>query len=84
MMKTAKQKAQSGLELLKVTVLEVIKQHPDGIRNSEIARILGLESCDRNDGQKNWLTKSIFYILERENKVHQREARGLFFPGKGQ
>ena len=85
MTKTAKQKAQSGLESLKTAALEVIEQHPDdGVTNAEIADILGIVSCDKQGDHKNWLTRSILYILESEKKIHQRNSGKSFFPGKGQ
>ncbi|BDY14023.1 hypothetical protein [Hydrogenimonas cancrithermarum] len=52
---TSLEKAQEGLKLLKESILEIIAQHPEGIGNSQIAKILHLES-DFEGNQSNYLT----------------------------
>lgn len=39
-----KKQAQLALEIIQNTILELLKKNPDGLRNSEISRQLGLES----------------------------------------
>ena len=52
------ERAQMGLELLKAAVLELTKANPDGIRNSDAAKYLGLQS-DYGGGSKDYLSYSL-------------------------
>lgn len=62
------ERAQLGLELLKIAILELAKANPDGIKNSDAASILGLRS-DYRGKQKDYLSYSILGLLLREGRV---------------
>ncbi|MFY0712773.1 hypothetical protein J1D01_03785 [Seonamhaeicola sp. NFXS20] len=75
-----KEKSIYAVSLLKEAILEVIKQHPEGIGNSDIARSLHLES-DFEGSQKNYLSWSIIGLLVNEGKVKYKKigSRKLYF-----
>lgn len=50
----ALEKSQTALNLLKESIVEVIKMHPQGIGNNDIARALKIES-DFEGNKKNYL-----------------------------
>ncbi|WP_321348790.1 GIY-YIG nuclease family protein [Halopseudomonas oceani] len=62
------EKAQMGLELLKAAVLELAKANPDGIKNSDAAKYLGLQS-DYGGGSKDYLSYSLLGLLMKEGRV---------------
>jgi len=62
------ERAQLGLELLKIAVLELAKANPGGITNSDAASILGLRS-DYRGKQKDYLSYSVLGLLMREGRV---------------
>lgn len=76
----AKEKSNYAVSLLKEAILEVIKQNPNGMGNSEIARLLELES-DFEGSQKNYLSWSIIGLLVNEGKVKYKKigSRKLYF-----
>ncbi len=79
MNKKAKVKAQKGLLLLKEAVLEIVEQYPDGIGNSDIARILCIES-DYQERSINYLSYSILGLLVNEGKIDDKKiGHGKFF-----
>ena len=67
------EKAQMGLELIKSAVMELAKANPDGIKNSDAAKYLGLQS-DYGGGSKDYLSYSILGILMKEGKI-ERNAK---------
>ena len=77
---SALKKSKQAVSLLKEAILETIKQNPDGIGNSDIARQLKLES-DFEGSQKNYLSWSVIGILVNEGKVTYRKvgSRKLYF-----
>ncbi len=60
--------AAEGLKLIKEAILDLLKKHPEGIGNSEIAKKLKLES-DFQGKQKNYITYSVLGLLIKENKI---------------
>jgi hypothetical protein len=70
-----REKAQLGLTLLKDAVLELAKANPKGIRNSDVAKALGLQS-DYAGGSKDYLGFSIVGVLMREGKMRRDETLG--------
>jgi hypothetical protein len=62
------ERAQLGLDLLKIAVLELTKANPEGIKNSDAASLLGLRS-DYRGKQKDYLSYSILGLLLREGRV---------------
>ncbi|HCB42619.1 MAG TPA: hypothetical protein DEP56_05905 [Pseudomonas sp.] len=66
------EKAQMGLELLKAAVLELAKANPDGIKNSDAAKYLGLQS-DYGGGSKDYLSYSLLGLLMKEGRIGRSE-----------
>jgi hypothetical protein len=55
------EQAQQGLELLKEVILEILAQKSDGLRNAEIAELLGIRS-DYQGEQKDYFCTWMFII----------------------
>jgi hypothetical protein len=68
------EKAQMGLELLKSAVMELAKANPEGIKNSDAAKYLGLQS-DYGGGSKDYLSYSLLGILMKEGRIYRSEKR---------
>jgi hypothetical protein len=68
------EKAQIGLELLKSSILELARANPEGILNSDAAKLLGLQS-DYLGGSKDYLSWSLLGLLMREGKMVRVEPR---------
>ena len=68
------EKAQMGLELIKSAVMELAKANPKGIKNSDAAKYLGLQS-DYGGGSKDYLSYSILGILMKEGKIKRNEKK---------
>lgn len=66
------EKAQMALELIKASVMELILANPEGIRNSDVSKYLGLQS-DYLGGSKDYLSFSILGILLKEQKISRIE-----------
>ena len=64
------EKAQMALDLLKSAVMELAKANPDGIKNSDAAKYLGLQS-DYGGGSKDYLSYSVLGILMKENSIER-------------
>ena len=74
------EKAQRGLELLKEAILDILAQKSDGLRNAEIAELLGIRS-DYLGEQKDYLSWSVLGLLLNEGKV-VRKDNTYFVAGK--
>lgn len=68
------ERAQNALEMLKSSVLELTEANPTGVKNSDVAKLLGLQS-DYGGGSKDYLSYSILGVLMREGKII-RTAQG--------
>lgn len=77
---TSQEKSKKAVALLKEAILEIIESANDGIGNSDIARVLELES-DFEGKQKNYLSWSVFGLLVNEGKIRyeKRGARVYYF-----
>lgn len=73
-------KSRQAMSMLKEVILETIKENPNGIGNSDIARQLELES-DYEGNQKNYLSWSVIGLLVNEGKVKHNKfgSRKLYF-----
>jgi hypothetical protein len=69
------EKATRGLRLLREAILELLHDHPEGLRNTDIAKKLTLES-DHQGNQRDYLTYSILGLLMKEKKV-EKVKRGF-------
>ena len=74
---TAQQKALSGLFLIEEAILELLSENPQGLRNSDIARLLNLQS-DFRGSQRNYLTYSVLGGLLANNRVSRDDETRLF------
>lgn len=68
------EKAQMGLELIKSAIMEFAKANPDGIKNSDVAKYLGLQS-DYGGGSKDYLSYSILGLLMKEGRIQRNEKK---------
>jgi hypothetical protein len=68
------EKAQMGLDLLKSAVMELAKANPDGIKNSDAAKYLGLQS-DYGGGSKDYLSYSVLGILMKEGRLKRNNKK---------
>jgi len=66
-----KAKAQEAVRQLREAILEELKNHPEGLRNSDITANLELQS-DYQGRQKNYLSWSILGLLVNEGRVHRK------------
>ena len=67
--------AQEGLQHIERAILMLLETHPTGLRNSQIADLLGLRSSIR-DGQRNYLTYSVLGgLMARGEVVQNRETK---------
>ena len=74
---TAQQKALSGLFLIEEAILELLSENPQGLRNSDIARLLNLQS-DFRGSQRNYPTYSVLGGLLANNRVSRDDETRLF------
>lgn len=68
------EKAQMGLEILKSAVMELAKANPDGIKNSDAAKYLGLQSS-YGGGAKDYLSYSILGLLLKEGRMLRNDKK---------
>jgi len=68
------EQAQQGLELLKEAILGILAQKSDGLRNAEIAELLGIRS-DYQGEQKDYLSWSVLGLLLNEGKVVRKDNK---------
>ena len=74
-----REKAKRGVSLLKESVLELLKDNPEGLRNVEIASRLDIHS-DFLGNQKDYFSWSILGLLVNEKKV-VKKGRKYFLVG---
>lgn len=63
-----------GLSILKSAIMELAKANPGGIKNSDAAKYLGLQS-DYGGGSKDYLSYSILGILMKEGRMVRNEKK---------
>ena len=69
--------AQEGLRHIEQAILMLLDDNPQGLRNSQIADLLGLRSSIR-DGQRNYLTYSVLGGLMARGEVVQDQETKFF------
>ena len=74
---TARQVAQDGSQRVEDAILELLHRNPQGLRNIQIANMLGLRSEARG-GQKNYLTYSVLGRLLSQSRVLWDEETKLY------
>ena len=68
------ERAQLGLEMLKSAVMELARANPNGIRNADAAKYLGLQS-DYGGGARDYLSYSILGLLMKDGQIERVEKR---------
>ncbi len=66
--RTAMSRAQKGLQQIEEAILELLHHNPQGLRNVQVADMLGLRSIARG-GQRNYLTYSVLGGLLDQDKI---------------
>jgi hypothetical protein len=66
---TPREKAQTAVQLLESAIIDLLQQHPKGLRNIEVAEELGLRSLP-SDSQKNQWSWQALRRLRDNNRVH--------------
>ena len=56
---------------LKTAALNIVSRHPDGIRQSEVAKLLGIPS----KFDHNWITKGLLDGMVEENLIKKSESK---------
>lgn len=74
---TEKEVAQDGLRQIEAAILQLLEQHPQGLRNFEIAELLGLISDFRGD-QRNYLTYSVLGGLLASGRIAWNQKTKVF------
>ena len=74
---TEQEVAQDGLRQIEDAILQLLEQRPQGLRNFEIAELLGLVS-DFRGSQRNYLTYSVLGGLLASEKVAWNQETNLF------
>ena len=64
----AYEKAQEGLSQMKQAVVDLLNEHPEGLRNVDIASALGIRS-DHEGKQEDYLSYSVLGLLMRSGIV---------------
>jgi hypothetical protein len=66
------EKSQISLQLLKESVLELVRANNDGVTNADVAHTLGIQSHN-NGKQKDYLSYSVLGLLMHESLVRRDE-----------
>jgi hypothetical protein len=76
--------SQDALEILYESIIELLKNYPNGLSNNDVTSYLGLES-DQDGAQKNYLAYSLLGNLMSENIVEKfKDGRSSFYKLKKQ
>lgn len=70
----ALKKAEIGLELLKEAIVDKLGEHPEGLRNVEIAEGLDIHSDYRGE-QQDYLSWSLLGMLMDDGRVERVENK---------
>jgi hypothetical protein len=72
--------AQEGLAQLKQAVIKLLRAHPEGLTNAQIASKLGIRS-DQNGKSRDYLSFSVLGILmndrvvKKQNRIYKLQAQ---------
>ena len=83
---TPREKAQSGLKLLKEATRDYIAAHPEGIRSRKVREDLGLNSEDIHGEHKHYLFWGLWHLLQsdggvRKERIGRHNVMFLASPG---
>lgn len=68
------ERAQLGLDMLKSAIMELARANPQGIRNSDASKYLGLQS-NYGGGAKDYLSYSILGLLMKDGQLERNEKK---------
>ncbi len=74
----ARSLAQTGLRRIEDAILELLQHNPQGLRNVQIADMLGLRSIVRG-GRRNYLTYSVLGGLVEQGRISWDSESKLFY-----
>ena len=63
-----------SLGILKSAVMELAKANPEGIKNADAAKYLGLQS-DYGGGSKDYLSYSLLGVLMKEGRILRNDKK---------
>ena len=69
--------AQTGLASIRVAILRILADCPEGLSNSSISKLLGLNSG--YDGHRGHITRTILATMESEGVVRQHPDTKKWF-----
>lgn len=67
--------AQEAVTQMKSAIIRLLADNPEGLRNSDIGRMLGV-NADFLDDQQGWFPYTVLKIMELERTVEQKKPRG--------
>lgn len=67
--------AQDSFLLMKKAIVRLLADHPDGLKNAEIGRALGVNGDNLKD-QAGWYPWTVLKQMELEGTVEQASERG--------
>lgn len=67
-------RSRKALEELEMCIEQLLQDSPEGLRNSDIAGVLGLRSS-MNGSQKDYLTYSVLGLLMQQGRVVKDPSR---------
>ena len=65
---SAKEKAETGVAMLKDAIQELLIHHPEGLRNVDVAEKLDLRSGQKGS-QKDYLSWSLLGLMVEEGRI---------------
>jgi hypothetical protein len=68
--------AQEAVTLMKGAILRLLAKHPEGLKATDIGRMLGVNGDAFAKGQEGWFQWTILKIMEAERTVEQVKDRG--------
>lgn len=75
---TPKERAQAARREIEGAILELLSEHPNGLRNVDIAEGLGLRSS-QSDNHKNYLTWAILGGLAQQQRIKKLAGRNPLY-----
>lgn len=75
-MEPLREKAQEGLRMIENAILDLLRQHPEGLTNAEIADLLGIGS-DASESQRNRLSWAVLARLVRDARIEKIKSERI-------
>jgi len=71
----AYQMAQQAVSLMKIAIVRLLSESPEGLKNSDIGRRLGVNG-DHLGGQPGWFPWTVLKMMELDRTVEQPVPKG--------